>query len=349
MKRAVCLLVAVLFMMPAIASGQRIHFLLVADTADPKIGNNCKITADNISGALRMLIPANRYTLTAMESDKRRYDADSVLATIDRVGVAGNDTFVFLYDGHGGRANNHHYLHMPGGGRLWSSTLQKTVNRKRCRLRLILTSSCNVNVDQDRAWAPAGRGWNVGQDGIAPVMEELFLNHRGLLHMNSAWPGQFGFTNSRDGSWFFDAFLKYCELCPTGRPTWSCIDRMLDRKLNERFQQTFNGRYVERGVVQTKLNTIHWSLPDGIDHGSSRFGVRGEDHDRRNGVTVLRVAGDGPAGGVLRRGDKIVNINGTKVTDVTTFFDLVRTSPRQMHFEYIRNGSTQRGNSWLRW
>ncbi len=352
MRRLFAIAFVLVVLANTVASGQQVHVLLVSDTADRKIGKECKATVQNIRSSLSYLIPHNRYFLTIRVSHNDQYNADSLLADIRRVQVAQNDTFVFFYDGHGARARGHHYLHMPDGGKLWSADLQKAVKRKACRLGVILTGSCNVPAVRGPMFAPkAAEEWNVQRDGMAPVMKELFINHSGLMHMNGAWPGQFGFTHAKLGNWLFLEFFSYCKLCPTGRPTWRCIDRMMDRRLGKRFQLAFNGRYEEpeTGYTQTSLKTISWSLPKNIEHPTSRFGVVGDDSSTRTGVKVRRVDRNGPAGGKLRNGDIIVSINGEEVKDAVAFFDLVRSSSRIMKFKYSRRGTNHFGEATLRW
>ena len=40
----------------------------------------------------------------------------------------------------------------------------------------------------------------------------------------------------------------------------------------------------------------------------------------------------------LRRGDVLLQINGQKITDWNTYFELVRLSPRTMQFTFRRDG-----------
>ena len=348
MKRSLGLTFWLVVLHSIVANGQHIHFLLVSDTADPKIGQACVATVNNVRGSLQSLIPAQRYSLSVMESQNQRYDAESVVKAIRAVQVEQKDTFVFFYDGHGARSQGHHFLQMPGGGKLWSADLQNAVKKKQCHLKVILSGSCNVPAQRGPAAALAQQ-WNV-QNGIAPVMEELFVNHDGLMHMNGAWPGQFGFTNNQEGNWLFAEFLNYCTLCSTGRPTWSAIDRMMDRRLGDRFQKAFGGKYVEAGTgyTQTSLKTITWSLPKDASR-PSRFGVAGDDGRTRTGVTVIQVDQRSPARGILQRGDIITSINGEEVRDADSFFDLVRCSPRQMHLEFTRSGNVTSTDVTLPW
>lgn len=351
MRRLFVLATLVVLLTPVVGLSQHIHFLLVSDTADGSIGEACSATIRNVQQSLAYLIPQDRYSLEIMASGSQTYDADSVLARIRNIVVERDDTFVFLYDGHGARAEGHHFLHMPDNGRLWSADVQNAVRRKPCDLGIILSSSCNVS-EVRALHAPAAMElWNAERDGMAPVMEELFIKHSGLMHMNSAWPEQFGFTNKFTGSWLFDEFFGYCLSCPTGRPTWRCIDRMMDRQLGARFQNIFHGSYIEprTGYTQTSLKTISWSFPQSSRSNQSRFGVVADETRAGTGVMVTRVVAHSPAHGILQIGDVIQSINGQNVDDASSLLDAVRSSPRTMHCEFRRNGSVQRTEVMLAW
>ena len=171
--------------------GQDIHFLLVADTNDASLGRCCSITVQRVSETLRYLIPQQRYTLRTLESKRGDYSsAESVLRAIRDVQVPRGDTFVFFYHGHGGSSGDRHFLHMPDNRPLYSRDLKETIQAKACRLSIIMTCSCNVPVRGVGEAAQAAEGWDVTTQGMAPVMEELFLNHTGLYHTNSSWPKQ---------------------------------------------------------------------------------------------------------------------------------------------------------------
>ncbi|MHB1036576.1 MAG: caspase family protein [Pirellulales bacterium] len=347
----------------ATSYGQHIHVLMVADTADPSIGGNCTKTVQRVREAFQYLVPKDRYSLQTLESAKQRYSRDTIVDAIRQSRVARNDTFVFLYDGHGARSGEHHFLHMPDGGRLFSQELQDVVRAKPCDLRIILTSSCNVPVRRPPIAAAPSEKWDVKTSGMAPVMQELFIRHSGLMHMNSSWPGQFSFTDPERGSWFFDELLSYCTLYPTAGPTWRHVDRLMDRQLGRRFQQVTGGLYREPGTgyTQRDLRTITWSFPAPWPDRKLRFGVTADDDGRGSGVKVMDVDNGGPgasvmlvdggneAPGTLRRGDVILTIFGEDVKDAEAYLELVRCSPRKMHLTFERNGKTYRAVTTLRW
>jgi hypothetical protein len=257
-----------LSMLSHAAFGQHVHVLVVANTGDGGKGRRATIT--DVQSLFQRLVPSNQYTIKVRESGKDNYDARSIQRDIKNTRVARNDTFVFFFHGHGGRSGGHHFLNMPDGGKLWSADLQDTVRAMPCHLRLILTSACNVSV---RA-APAliVQPWNVNKDGIAPVMEELFINHSGLLHMNGAYPGQLHFSDD-GGAWFFQALLGYINANPTDRPTWRDMDRRMDRLLDERFRTQFPNGYEHDGTIQRTLYPVSWELPQSARRRRSRFGI----------------------------------------------------------------------------
>ena len=265
-----CLLMAILH--GVVARGQQIHVLLVADTADDKLRDACTATVANITNALRRLIPADHYSLTVMESRGEQYTHNPCWRQSGRHQLQKTILLCFctMVMARVLVATISCKCLMAGGS--GDAQVQEAMVNKPCRLKVILTDSCNVPLDRGAAppcpAPPAAKEWDAEHNGIAPVIEELFINHSGLMHMNGAWPGQFGFGNSTDGSWLFLEFFDYCRSCPTGRPTWGCMDRMMDRRLGERFQQVFDGKFVEpsTGYTQTSLKTISWSFPKTENH-----------------------------------------------------------------------------------
>lgn len=336
------------------AFGQDIHFLLVADTGDASLGRCCSITVERVTGTLSYLIPQQRYTLQTLESGRGDYgNADSVLGAVRDVQVPRGDTFVFFYHGHGGSSGGRHFLHMPDSGRLFSDDLKAAVRAKSCRLAIIMTCSCNVPIRGVGEAAAAAEGWDVTTQGMAPVMEELFLNHTGLYHTNSSWPNQKSWSDTGVGSWFFHVFCSFCATCPTARPTWWCMDRMFDRNLKARFAMVkeSGGFRPEDVGDQTTQHTIYWApLPKALNFERRRFGAYTSDDNVRTGVQVVKVypgesaetvtaGGDGGSFRTsLRRGDVLLEINGQEITDWNTYFELVRLSPRTMQFTFRRDG-----------
>jgi hypothetical protein len=349
-------------LLPVVARGQSIHVLMVSDTADENVGKACEITIKKVTGAFRELVPQDRYSLTIMDSRKRQYNSQAVLDAIKKIHVVANDTFVFLYDGHGANEDKRHFLQMPDDGRLWSDDLQKAVQNKSCKLQIILSGSCNVPA---RAFprAPKYIPWNPKTQGIAPVMDELFINHTGLMHMNGAWTGQVAFTDEASGNWFFDELFSYCIFCPTGRPTWRSMDRLLDQRLKSRFRSIFEEKFVDTdtGFTQTSLYPITWSLPKNTNSQKTRFGVVGNDGNMSMGVKVTDIYADSPGknitifdrgqqrSGSLQKGDIILSISDEEIKGIDSYVDLVRLSSKNMFFTFKRNGKDYNAEATLNW
>jgi hypothetical protein len=362
MRKLTCFSLILVALLPVIVKAQHIQVLLVSDTADEQVGQSCATTIKKVSEAFRQLVPRDRYSLFIIDSKKKQYNSQAILATIDKIQVAKDDTFVFLYDGHGANENKRHFLQMPDAGRLWSTDLQKAVRNKPCKLCIILTGSCNVPA---RVFPkmPKYIPWDLQNKGMAPVMEELFVNHSGLMHMNGAWPGQIAFTDDASGNWLFDELFSYCIFCPTARPTWQSMDYLLGLKLKSRFQSVFEGKFVdpETGFTQTTLYPITWSIPKNTNLQKSRFGVVGDDDKMTTGVKVTDIYANGPGEnitivdngqrrkGSLQKGDVILSISDEEVKDADSYSYLVRLSARTMFFTFKRNGEEHYAEATLTW
>jgi hypothetical protein len=345
-------------------NGQHIHVLMVVDTADG--GGARRASVDRVTSAFRYLVPDDMYSLKVLDSTQTRYNANSVLRTIRGTRVGRDDTFVFLYHGHGandGRTlreqSDRHFLNMPDGGRLWSDDLGKAVGRMPCRLGVVLTAACNVSVRPSGAAAARAEEWDVDRNGIAPVMDELFLNHRGLLHSNGAWPGQFHFYND-EGAWFFQEFFGFCVMSPTARPTWKAVDALMDRRMAERFKAEYPHGLRAHGASQDTLHPITWSYATPTVRRSLRLGVVADDDYTRTGVTVTQV-NDGPAKRIsvfsngdwhdasLQKGDVLLAINGEEIRDIDDYVTLVPCSSRTFHFTFSRGGRVYDAQTRLNW
>ncbi|MBU0766916.1 hypothetical protein KKF55_03995 [Patescibacteria group bacterium] len=237
---------------------QKIHVLMVANTSkDNNIATYCQRDVDNARFVFAYLVPSEQYCFTVIQ-DKGATQS-TIFAAIREHNVNRNDAFVFLFTGHGGNSNNHHFMQLPNRSSLWSYQLDDVVNSKRCNFRAIISSSCNAYVNWGRA-ACGKEEWNVKRDGIAPVMENLFFNHSGFLHMNDSWPGHYAWC-CNNGSEIFDILFSFMCLSPNTRTCWCSIDKWLDGELDERFHDL-----VKRGIRtpapgQTHARPITWNLP----------------------------------------------------------------------------------------
>jgi hypothetical protein len=322
--RAFLGVILLLLLLAQMVDAQNIRVLVVSNTGDD--GKGRQATIDDVRALFEELVPSHRYTIDVLESARDNYTADSVLRAIRELRVAQEDTFVFFFHGHGGRdqrnfgGREHHFLSMPDGGRLWSVDLQETVKAKPCHLRLILTASCNTSVQPSYAMEPAMDEWDVRRGDIAPVMERLFLDHHGLLHMNGSYPGQYHFSDDA-GAWFFQCLFGYIRSNLRARPTWRSVDSAMDAAMNEKFQMAKQAStdFRQRFSGQDRLVPVGWSYPE--------LG--------RGGATAV------PERLSLEPGDVILTINGQQVSGRNECILAVNGSPRIMTFTVRdrRNGT----------
>ncbi|MAT70347.1 MAG: hypothetical protein CMJ58_12580 [Planctomycetaceae bacterium] len=247
---------------------------MVSDTADATLNNACAATVHEWRETLKELVPSDQYTFMAGRTSMDSSDNPLLTAQFVRdvlgearvkgqegTGIKPNDTLVCLYHGHGGRFFGDHYMELSTGEWMYSHELQRLVNAVPCRLKVIMTCSCNAGI-LDRFFGALDREpWDVEKNGMAPVMKSLFIDHAGLLHMNASQPSHYSYNSLPQmkelneetlgmcpdaGSWMFNEFLKYCKANPRATPSWHDIDRMLDERLTERFHKARESGSISR-------------------------------------------------------------------------------------------------------
>lgn len=263
--------------------------VMVSDTADKKLGRGCEATVKQWNDTLKNLVPSERYEflpLGTKDDQNNVITADFVRSFFGDIrknakakgggGIGKNDTLVCLYHGHGGRGVlGDHYVQLSHNNEwMYSHELRDLVNAVPCKLKVIMSCSCNTGI-WDRLFGDFAMDreiWDVDKKGIAPIMDSLFFGHTGLLHMNASWPGHYSYTNTRktgpdgenlppDGSWFFHSFLNYCDINASSRPSWVDIDKMLDKELNRRFKAAKQQGNIETLPGQNHANVVTWRWP----------------------------------------------------------------------------------------
>jgi hypothetical protein len=149
-----------------------------------------KVFEDNIS-------PQHRTSPVFLTGD--RCNAHSIVQSIRELTVGANDTLVFYYSGHGAFDLSHapagdlargHFLAMANYASdhddLMRATLLQELAKKRPRLLVVITESCNTYYPAhvNRFQLPSGRP--AGQTSL----EKLLLNYRGVVDLNSSSHGQ---------------------------------------------------------------------------------------------------------------------------------------------------------------
>ena len=190
------------------------------------------------------------------------------------------DTVLIYYNGHGqiGRFGAHDLMFDPGlsADTLDRGRLSRKLNRKRARLRMLITDTYG-NLSQDLSGATFATV-------TRPYIQDLFLEHEGFLDITAASPGQFAIGNSDLGGHFTSALLSQGFTAAADADgddflSWTeAFDKTLEQTKILYANATFDGR-LQMGLDANRQETqepVAYSLPVRIGGGSSAPHTRSE-------------------------------------------------------------------------
>ena len=215
-----------------IANAQTVHALLVIMDADPKIGNNVKVDEKRV----KLLLDAVQNELfevktTTLLSSEKTATRDGVLQWIQNINVAKKDIVLIYYAGHGGMNPKKQTFLATEGKWLFRSDLVNAIEQvKSHRLTLLITDCCSSLVPTKVE--PTLQSSRSMTRLTESILRNLFLEHKGFLHVTGATEGQYGWSNTLTGGWFTrnliealnsnpdenrDRFLSWKEVFETAR------------------------------------------------------------------------------------------------------------------------------------
>ena len=270
---------------------------------------------------------------------------DDILTAIDSCPAGPDDTIFFYWCGHGAYddvdGQRKHYLIMPnsdGKQIMFRSDLLKALKKKRPRLLVLVTDSCNsfqkITLEAEPAYAPSPAAPTpetlIPTPGIPPLFVSLFFKCRGTVDINSSNWNQKAAVAEYAGCVFTATLLDTMNQHANTSTGWQGI-------LNT----------VNSGLRKNRLNqtVARWSFPSpDISRIPSRdvskmvrlseSGEYASNQDRRFGNDVGTL---GPGGGYRdggwsapayhpEAGDRIIEVNGIRIQDKAGFTDAVQES-----------------------
>ena len=182
-----------------IADAQTIHALLVFMEADPSIGAMVSINKTNIEHLLKQIQDEGvcRVKQTVLSSrNPGETTRDRIRQWLRDVRPSENDVIFIYYSGHGGMTRAGETFLATEGVAYYRKVLVEDVEEaKTCRLKILITDACSSS-------GPEKTQPNLNPPPLKSALINLFVEHKGFLHITAATEGQFGFIDSDRGGWF---------------------------------------------------------------------------------------------------------------------------------------------------
>lgn len=190
------------------ADAQTVHALLVIMDDDPSIGKSVNVDRQHIKQLLNTVQnELCEVKITILLSSKDTATHDGILRWVQNINVAPNDVIFIYYSGHGGMNREGKTFLATEGKHLYRSDLVNALERAKLpRLTLLITDCCSSMVQSNLE--PMLQSSRSMTRLTQHVLQNLFLEHNGFLHLTSASEGQYAWGNPATGGWFTKGFIN---------------------------------------------------------------------------------------------------------------------------------------------
>jgi S1-C subfamily serine protease len=309
----------------------KICLLLIADTNAAKIGESVRIDAANIMPLFLANIPKQQRRIIKLEGNQ--VSRDNILRTIRGLGanglVAGRDTLVIYYSGHGAynlQASDH-MMTTSNGIVYFRGDIEKAASKVRPRATVILSDACSVLV----IGQPGARAPSIQEpEKVSPIFDSLFLKlPPGMTAISAAMKGQTAGCSTTMGGYFTTTLCSTIVQHTDERLTWSDVLREVNAVIKDAYP-TNQVAYIVTDAASGDPPPRLGVVAQGTARGRAWHGV--EVTRVMNGYPgqSLRRPGESAAFALVPGRDIIQRINGQSVSDYAEFVNAVRNSPPEM-------------------
>jgi hypothetical protein len=218
----------------------KIHFIMVANTDDPRIGSSVKKDVNNIYSEIKDVSTFLKLPLDMVEISGSKFGKDNVEAAINNLKPGADDIVIFYYSGHGysnDQQASQTYPQFDLRQSRFDDILVATLNvadvynkikTKNARLNIIISDCCNSSLGTLK---PEGKSFALTTKSLLSwdksFCSSLFLKSKGSVLATAAKKGQYAYGNTDVGGYFTSnlvtAMEKYLSKFQSGAPTWDKI------------------------------------------------------------------------------------------------------------------------------
>ncbi len=222
------------------ATATKLHFILVANTNDPRIGYSVQKDVINITSQIRDVATFLKIPLNLVEISGAKFGKAGVETALNNLKAGTNDIIIFYYSGHGysnDKNAEEAYPQFDLRQSRFDDVLVATMNAsevlnkiktKNARLNLVITDCCNSSLGLLK---PEGKTFALTTKSLMTWEQsycyDLFMKSKGSVIATAAKKGQYAYGNSDVGGYFTSnlttALEKYMSKFQTSTPTWQEI------------------------------------------------------------------------------------------------------------------------------
>ena len=223
-----------------IVDAETVHALLVIMDDDPKIGDNVEIDRKRVKQLLGTLQDGIcEVKITPLLSSQDTATRDKILQWVQNINIATDDVLFIYYAGHGGMNRNRETFLATEGKWLFRSELVSAIERvKSHRLTILITDCCSSLVQTDIE--PTLQSSRSMTRLTERVLRNLFLEHKGFLHVTGATEGQYGWSNAATGGSFTRNFIEALDSNPDENQDSFLTWKEVFEKARENTEKTFS-------------------------------------------------------------------------------------------------------------
>ncbi|MCY7311707.1 MAG: caspase family protein [Chitinophagaceae bacterium] len=218
----------------------KLHFVLVANTNDPRIGYSVQKDVVNITSQIKDVATFLNLPLNLVEISGTKFGKAGVETALNNLKPGTNDIVIFYYSGHGysnDRNANEQYPQFDLRQSRFDDVLVATLNAsevltkiksKNARLNLVITDCCNSSLGLLK---PEGKNFALTTKSLMSWEKsycyDLFMKSKGTVIATAAKKGQYAYGNTDVGGYFTSNLIismeKYLSKFQTSTPTWQEI------------------------------------------------------------------------------------------------------------------------------
>lgn len=222
---------------PLTAQSQTLHALLVIMDADLSLGTVMKANQTKVTQLLTTVeeTSALRVAVQTRLSSRNEATKAGVIAWFEALNPSDDDVVLLYFSGYGGADEGTHpeaFVFLQDGILRHAALAQQLQSMGKCRFKILITDACNGVL----AATPLSKLDAPAPDVQKAQMENLFINHKGVLHLTSATAPEIGWATLQGGGLFTSALV---DAFATGVMSWAEIFDATRQTTADRFQRAY--------------------------------------------------------------------------------------------------------------